>query len=236
MGNRGNPELEPFTVNQWELGAEWYFHDEGILGFTYFRKNFSSLIGSETVILQREQSTTTGGTTGGLLDVEFTQPFNTGDANIKGFEVSLQSSLYFLGDNEIFEQSGFIFNYTDLSSEAQLESIDGSQLQPFPNLSPSSLNAGVYYDNGRFDARLNYAWRKGFLQDGLDPAGNFFFQEDFGQLDMTVNYDINDTMTVVGQVNNILGETLDFSSSASRVLVRRLNLPVQAIVGLKVNF
>ena len=231
-GSRGNPELEPFTVNQFDLGAEWYFSSEGLLAFTYFYKNFSSLIGDETVTLQREQDSTAGGL--GVVDVEFNQPFNTGSGNIKGFEISAQTGLGFVG--EALENAGVIFNFTRLSSEANIETISGSQLQPFPNLSPSSFNASLYYDDGIFDARLNYAWREGFLQDGLDPNGNFLFQEDFAQLDLTMSYGFSDNVTIVAQANNILGENLDFASSAQQVTIRRINLERQFILGLKVDF
>ena len=231
-GSRGNPQLDPFTVDQFDLGAEWYFHTEGLLGFTYFEKDFSSLIGQETVILQRNQASTGGGEI--LQAVEFNQPVNTGDGKVKGFEVTAQTSLFFVPGE--LKNAGVIFNYTDLDSRTNVETAAGSQTLPFPNLSPSSLNAAVYYDNGRFDTRLGYTWRKGFLQDGLDPDGSFFRQEDFGSLGLTMNLKWGSRLTFQLQANNLLDEELEYSSTSRKIKIRRLDLERRVIFGVRYAF
>lgn len=231
-GTRGNPELDPFTVDQFDLGAEWYFEEEGLLGFTYFEKDFSSLVGQETVILQRNQASTGGGTA--LQPVTFNQPLNTGTGKVKDFELSAQSSLFFLPGE--FKNPGVIFNFTDLSSSTTVTTAAGAQALPFPNLSPSSLNAAVYYDNGQFDTRLGYTWREGFLQDGLDPDGNFFRQEDFDSLDLTMNYEWGDKITIQLQASNLLDEELEFASSSQQVKVRRLDLERRIVFGVRYEF
>lgn len=110
-------------MDQFDLGAEWYFHTEGLLGFTYFEKDFSSLIGQETVILQRNQASTGGGEV--LQAVEFNQPVNTGDGKVKGFEVTAQTSLFFVPGE--LQNAGVIFNYTDLDSRTNVETAAGAQ-------------------------------------------------------------------------------------------------------------
>lgn len=231
-GSRGNPGLEPFVVDQYDIGFEWYFHEEGLLAFTYFAKDFSSLIASEQVLLPRVLPDENGVETEFLL--EFTQPFNSGEGEVTGWELTAQSSLYFLGER--LSDFGLLLNYTDLESEAEIESEDGSQLQPFPNLSPSSLNAGLYYDNGVFDTRINYAWREGFLLDALDPAGDFPFQEDFGQLDLTMNYAFNESLNLQLQALNLLDEALEFTNSQSGVPLNEINLERRVIFGLRYSF
>ena len=231
-GSRGNPQLNPFTVDQFDVGAEWYFHTEGLLGLTYFEKDFSSLIGQETVRLQRNQASTGGGEE--LQDVEFSQPVNTGNGKVKGFEITGQTSLFFLPGE--FQNAGVIFNYTDLESTTNVETAAGSQALPFPNLSPSSLNAAIYYDNSTFDARLGYTWREGFLQDGLDPDGSFFRQEDFGSLDLTMNMKVGSKLTLQLQTNNLLDEELEFSSTSRKIKVRRLDLERRIVFGVRYDF
>lgn len=232
FGSRGNPALDPFVVDQFDIGAEWYFHEEGLIAFTYFSKDFSSLIASEQIQLRRVLPDENGVPTEYLLD--FTQPFNSGDGEVTGWEVTAQSSLYFLGD--AFSNFGVLINYTDLESEAGIETEDGNQLQPFPNLSPSSLNAGAYFDNGTFDMRLNYAWREGFLVDALDPVGDFPFQEDFGQLDLTMNYSLNENMNLQAQALNVLDEPLEFTNSQTGEPLREINLERRVIFGFRYTF
>ena len=231
-GSRGNPELDPFSVDQFDIGVEWYFQDEGLVALTYFDKQFSSLIGAETVLLEREVTGTAGGI--GMETVSFTQPFNTGDASVNGYEITAQFSLFALQGN--LSNFGVLFNYTGLDSRATVAALSGTQLQPFPNLSPSSYNAGAYYDDGVFDARLTYAWREGFLQDGLDPSGNFFFQDDFGQMDLTMNYAVSDSLNLQLQATNLLDEALRFRSSAERVPTRRIDLERRIVFGVRYVF
>ena len=231
-GARGNPRLEPFVVNQYDIGFEWYFHEEALFGVTFFDKEFDSLIGQETVILNRNQASTIGGPM--VQPVEFSQPLNTGDGSVDGFEITFQTRFFFLP--EPISNAGLIFNYTDLDSEASIQTAAGTQAQPFPNLSPSSYNAALYFDNGTIDTRLFYTWREGFLQDGLDPNGNFFHQDDFGQLDLTMNYYFNDSLTLQLQATNLMDEELEFSSTARKISIRRIDTERRIIVGLKYDF
>lgn len=231
-GSRGNPGLSPFVVDQFDVGVEWYFHEEGLLAFTYFEKDFSSLIASEEVQVLRVLPDENGQPTEYLLD--FTQPFNSGEGEVKGFEITAQSSLYFLG--ETFDDFGILLNYTDLESKAAIANEDGNQLQPFPNLSPSSLNAGIYFDNGTVSARIDYAWREGFLVDALNPAGDFPFQEDFGQLDATLNYSLRDNINLQFQATNLLDDSLKFSNSQTGTPLREINLERRLLVGIRYEF
>jgi TonB-dependent receptor len=232
IGTRGNPDLKPFVVDQFDLGAEWYFHPEGLIAATMFKKRFSSLIASEAITLDRQVTDVNGAVI--TRAVEFTQPYNTGGGEVEGLEVTLQSSLYFLP--AAFQDLGVLFNYTKLESSTDIGTQDGNQAQPFPNLSPSSFNASVYYDNGRFDARVNYAWRDGFLQDGIDPAGNFPFQEAFGQLDLTMNYRLNDQINLQMQATNLTDEALKYSSSLAPLAVSEIALERRVAFGLRYSF
>ena len=231
-GSRGNPDLKPFIVDQFDLGVEWYFHPEALIAATVFKKKFSSLIASETITLDRQVTDPNGVVV--TRPVEFTQPYNTGSGEVEGLEVTAQSSLFFLP--QAFQNFGVLFNYTKLDSTTDIGRQDSNQAQPFPNLSPSSFNASVYYDNGRFDGRLNYAWRDGFMQDGIDPAGNFPFQEAFGQLDLTMNYAIRDDLKLQLQATNLTDQKLEYSSSLAPLAVSEITLERRITLGLRYSF
>lgn len=233
---QGNPELEPFVVDQFEIGFEWYFHPEGLIALTFFNKNFSSVIATDLLEDQIVIVPSDSGDQTGKFDISL--PTNTGEASVNGSEFTAQSSLFYFG--KAFEDFGILFNYTNLNFSVALSNLNGElgreQFQPFTNLSPSSFNAGVYFDNGTFDARLNYAWREGFLKDLLDPADNGRFQEDYGQLDLTMNYALTENLNFQLQVTNLLDEELEFASSQARLPIAAVNAERRAVFGLRTKF
>ena len=232
IGSRGNPDLKPFTVDQFDLGAEWYVRKETLLAATYFEKNFSSLVVDQTVVLPRMVTTSAGANV--LQDITFTQPVNSGSGSVKGVELIAQSNIFFAPKwADWLKSAGVLFNYTHLSSEASISTSSSTQQQPFPNLSPSSLNAQLYYDDGIVDARLNYAWQQGYLRDGLDPNGNFVRQGDFGQLDITVDYNLTSNLTLQVQANNVLGEQMKFYSSSKDIYASLLTTPASVLFGMR---
>jgi len=232
MGSIGNPALDPFIVNQFDIGVEWYPRPESFIGLALFRKQFTSIIGTDFVELSRLTSTTVDPAVIPRL-VEFEQPVNTGSAQLTGFELSAQTDFFFA--TGALKNAGVILNYSRLDSSLNLpDDIDNVIAFPFPNLSPSSLNAGLYYDNGRFDIRLNYAWREGFVRDAINPA-NALRQSSFGQLDLSANYKVKDYVTLQAQLTNLTDERLEFQTGIERVLVQSIELERRLTVGFRVS-
>ena len=73
-------------------------------------------------------------------------------------------------------------------------------------MSGNSYNASVYYDNGKLDARLSYAWRENYLAQFSDDFGVPRFIDDYGQLDLSANYRVSDNLTVQFQALNLTQE------------------------------
>lgn len=59
-GSVGNPNLEPFTSNNFDVSAEWYFEEEGLLSANIFYKDLSGLIDSSNFIGKRDFVTQLG--------------------------------------------------------------------------------------------------------------------------------------------------------------------------------
>lgn len=206
QGNRGNPELLPFTSDNIDLGAEWYFEPEGFIAVNFFYKDITNLIGDEITTETQTFVTQLGDT---ITDGEiiFTTPVNAAAASVLGFEFSVQKPFTFLS-GEFLQDFGALFNYTYTDSSADFGNEGDIRNDGLPGLSENSFNASVYYDNGSLDARLSYAWRDQFLAAFSDDFGLPRFTDSFGQLDFRANYAVTDNIQLQLQALNITGENI----------------------------
>lgn len=209
-GTRGNPELDPFTSDNLDLGVEWYFAPEGLLAVTAFYKSVVGLIVSSTVTEDREfLSQVTGQLVTG--PIVFSLPANGETAEIKGVEFIAQSRFNALP--RALSNFGGILNYTYADSEAAfVEGQANSEVASIPGISEHSFNAILYYDDGALDARLAYAWRDRFVQSTAASFGVPEFQNARGQLDFSANYAVTDEFTLQFQALNITKERLEIES------------------------
>lgn len=209
-GSRGNPELDPFTSDNIDLGGEWYFADESLIALNVFYKKIDGLIVSGSSVEDREYlSQVTGELVTG--PITFTSPVNGGEAEIKGLEFIAQTRFDFLPGP--LSNFGGIFNYTFADSDAAFEEGDEtSEVASIPGLSKHSFNAILYYDDGSLDARLSYAYRDRFVETTAGSFGVPVFQNARGQLDFSANYALTDQFTLQFQVLNITKERLETQS------------------------
>jgi len=202
-GTSGNPELEPYYANNFDLGAEWYFSSEGLIAANVFYKKISNFIDARTFQAQRTIiELSTGNPV--LTTLTFTQPVNVGEASIKGAEVSAQ--LRFSRLPGALGNLGGILNYSHTESSADFTADGDVRSQGLPGLSKNSVNAVLYYDDGRFDARLAYAWRDKYLAAFADLAGQPRFTKAYGQLDLSINYQVSPNVSIQAQVLNLTQE------------------------------
>lgn len=202
-GTRGNPELDPFTADNFDIGLEWYFAEEGLLAATIFYKDIDGFIDTETFTEDRTFPRQADGVlvTGPIL---FTQPVNGVAAEITGLEIAAQARFTFLPG--ALANFGGIVNYTFTDSSADFAAEDDVRSQGLPGLSENSFNAVLYYDDGRLDARLAYAWRDRYLAQFADDFGVPRFTDAFGQLDLSASYRITDRLIVQLQALNLTRE------------------------------
>jgi len=209
-GSRGNPELEPFTSDNFDIGAEWYFAPEGLVALNAFYKSVDGLIVSTSTVEDRQfLSQVTGELVTG--PITFSLPSNGEAAEITGLEFILQSRFDFLPG--VWSNLGGIFNYTYADSDAAFEEgVVSSEVAAIPGISENSYNAVLYYDDGRLDARLSYAYRDRFVESTAGSFGVPVFQNDRGQLDFSANYGVTDNFTLQFQALNLTEERIETQS------------------------
>lgn len=203
-----NPRLEPVKADQIDLAMEWYFNDAGGMAHVnLFYKDITDLISRS---FTQEQY---GGFTWSVA-----QPTNNGEGEVKGVELGLKK--FFDGLPYPWNGLGVDATYTYIDSDMQLAQIsqpfdtDFSSFGelPFIGLSKNAYNFTAIYELGDLSTRLAYNWRSRFLM-GIGPNGFNgdtnglwrlpVYNDDYGQLDASVEYRVTDSLSVSLQAINL---------------------------------
>lgn len=226
-GSTGNPELEPFTADNFDLGVEYYFAEEALLSANLFYKDIGGLIDTTSFTETRSFPRQADGV---IVEgpIVFTTFANGVSAEIKGLELAYQQPI---GAN-----FGVIFNYTYADSSADFGAEGDVRSTGLPGLSRSSYNASLYFDNGKLDARLSYAWRERYLADFTDDFGVPRFTDDFGQLDFSANYGATENLQLQLQILNIANEQVINQSTALYLPYGVNDLDRRVLFGARYSF
>ncbi len=184
-GTAGNPDLKPFAATQFDATLEWYFAEASLLSVAVFDKKVNSF----TVQTVTSEIVPGSERFGPLL---VSRPENGADGTIRGFELGYQHALKFLP--EPFDGLGFQINYTYSDSTTPIiDTLDPTKTLPLTNLSKNSYNLVGYYEKGPISGRVAYSYRDKYLATVQAKAlGGSIYNDYFGQLDASANYQIND--------------------------------------------
>ncbi|MDO6488976.1 TonB-dependent receptor [Colwellia sp. 6_MG-2023] len=154
--------------------------------------------------------------------VPFSTTINdTGETTQKGIEVAVQYDLSSFED-DLGWASGFgvIANYTKqefsggeafdtatsranevFSLTTGIEDINVTRVQGLTDLSENAYNFTLYYEKYGLSARARYTWREAYRSEDFGSTTSFpwgfpVVQEDRGQLNASISYDINEQLNV----------------------------------------
>ncbi|WP_024867514.1 TonB-dependent receptor [Pseudoxanthomonas suwonensis] len=202
VANQGNPDLDPYISDNFDIGGEWYTGGEGFIGLTLFNREiegytylgtttrpfrslgipFESLADSQQLAINQR-----GGPD--VATVNVNQQVNA-DAKlqVRGWEAIWVQPLDFL-----WQGLGFMANYTDIDIKAKGQ--DRARLAGnVYGVAPSLWNATAYWENEKASIRLSYTWTEGAPGTGPNQQGIPFAQiygEDRGQLDLSASYTLD---------------------------------------------
>lgn len=133
---------------------------------------------------------------------------------------------------------GAVVNLTLTESSADFASAPQGDVRSsgLPGLSETSYNASLYYDDGRFDARIAYAWRSDYLEAFSGAFGIPRFQEDFGQLDLSANFRVTENLVLQAQALNLNDEQVVLTSSALRAPNAVTQIDRRLLFGVRYTF
>lgn len=221
----GNPDLNfPRSLNI-DLLAEKYLANGGILSGGLFYKKIDDFV----FYYKRFAHEGTDFSSYGLVEIE--KAINGNEAFVYGSELQFQSKFDFLP--KILKDFGVFFNYTFTHSEAfinkrisanyadavvifgedDLSFFSSDSLQEqinLPGQAKHSGNLALFYDDGKFYAKLSANYHDAFLyQLGADPDLDEYY-DSLLQFDFTANYAINDNFKVFVDAMNLSDAPLKF--------------------------
>lgn len=227
-----NPFLEPTKAKSYDLGAEWYFGDNGLLAVTLFKKEIESHIqslNSSRVYSDLAQElglptqaavtacTNNGAALGGYgpncnenIEWQYSVPRNGPGGDLDGFEISYQQPFSFLPG--AFSNFGFIGSFTSVDSEMDYLNTAGvvQATKPLIDLSDESSSATLYYEDDVFSGRVSVATRSGYLTTPIGRDGNA--EEGTNKtlnVDASFSYQLNDSIKFTLEGLNLTDEVDD---------------------------
>jgi len=234
LGFLGNPSLEPFYAHNVDFGGEWYFSAEGALALNVFYKKIKNFI--DTRVFPGDYSFPSRQEVGVRVDtrLNFIEPVNAVTADIKGLEISLQSRFSSLPG--ALGNFGGLLNYTHTESSADFGQEGDIRNEGLPGLSKNSANATLYYDDGRFDARLAYAWRDRYIAQFGDLGGVPRFTKAYGQFDLSLHYQLTEKFSIQAQVLNLTNEQRIDQSTTRYLPFAVSTIDRRILLGIRVAF
>ncbi len=190
----GNPALEPFLADMYDIGFEYYFGDsrEGLFALSYYHKDLDSVF--EDFVVDGERTVSYNGVdyTVGSSD----QPINAGSAVVNGFEFAFQTPFTALPD--FWQDFGFFGNYTYVT-KGELTTLAGD-VEPFFGASEDTYNLAFYYEKRGFSGRIGYNYRGAYRLDTTEYVGNS------GRTDLAFRYRLDNGWRFAFDVINVTGE------------------------------
>ena len=217
----GNPLLKPFTSKNIDLSFEWYYHKGDLLSFAFFYKHIDTLIqtvtsqvpfagnalGLPTSLVVAACGSSYGTACNENLIWNFSQPINSKGSPLYGTEINWQQTFDFLPG--IWSNFGVLNNVTFVQAKQYYLNANGTvnTYADLSNLSRTSFNSTLYYDDSVFQARVSGSFRSkyivsinpGSLNDQLLNAPTF-------NVDFSSSYKWNDNFTFSVEAVNLTNQ------------------------------
>ena len=242
---QGNPDLEPYLADNFDLAFEWYYADNSYFAINYFYKDIENYIGTQSstqpINNADGQALTdpsdrytglpvTGDAGDPVANFSVLQPFNSGSADLDGFEITFQ---------HVFGDTGFGIqtNYTSVDSGADYDENAIVQTVNLIGLSDSANIVG-FYENENLQLRVAWNYRDEFLfsENQLRVQNEPVFFEDYTQIDISAAYTVNDQITVFAEVLNVTGEDQGQHGRFDNQFLYRNDQEPRYVFGLRSSF
>lgn len=220
----GSPTLDPTSAKSYDLGAEWYFSEEGLVALTLFKKEVATFVQTSRTSMA---FTATGlpveaavnacaaagqPTTTCNADVDWavSVPANSPGGDLTGFEISYQQPFTFLPG--FWSGFGTIISYTSVDSDIDYLNVAGDvvKTRPLVGLSDETSSATLYWENDTYSGRVSVVERSGYITAAVGTEGS----PENGtngtvNVDASFGYNINDSFKITLEALNLTDEVDD---------------------------
>lgn len=203
----GNPDLDPYRANQYEVAVTYYPDEVSIISAAYFVKDITSYIFGAV-----KQEDVDFFNDGRLWDV--TQQTNQTGIKTKGIEA--QASTFFGFLPAPFNNMGGKINYTYITAENvnDFNPLTGERM-PLRGQSKNSYNLEAFYEDEFWSIKLTYNYRDSYYR-GISN-GNPVFIDDAGYLDGKITYRYNENLKLYVDGRNLAREVQKDHAGPGRV-------------------
>ncbi|MBW8192110.1 TonB-dependent receptor [Neiella marina] len=202
----GNPELDPWRSDNYDLSLEYYIGEASMLNAAIFKVDIDSFTQNETI--QQEVPDADGVV---RRSVPVTTNVQGEGGTLEGIELGAKMAMSdLLGDNNMFSDFGFDSNFTYSPSEQESRDIYGDK-NMFPDNSERQFNLIGWYQADKFQARVAYNYRsKRLAATGGAWGALNLYQDSIAYVDVSASYDIYDNLTVYMSGSNVTEEYEDY--------------------------
>jgi TonB-dependent receptor len=197
----GNSQLDPTYSWNYDLTAEHYFGDIGLLSGGIFYKDITDPIFQSSSI----------GDFNGKTGVNFYRPENGADAKLYGAEIALNKRFTFLPG--FLQHTGIQTNFTAMNSSMTIEGRSGTV--PIPRQADELYNITFYYDDGRFSARIAVNQKGAYVEEHGESATFDNYYGDYTSVDFSTSFQITEQLMVFAELNNLTDEPLSYYIGSS---------------------
>jgi len=238
--NIGNPELQPETVDSFDIGFDYYFAPSSVFSVNFFEKNRTNIFSNEDSFAQLFEQTvpfSDGSFAPGNL-VRDTDPA-CASGGIFNPEVVPWASGFGLQANYTYQEfeGGSVFDSASGRGSAVLGELE--ILEGLLDFSSHSYNLTGYYEKFGLSARLRWTWRDDFRTNdfggGANTSGSSTFgfpvvTEARGQLNGSINYDITEQFSVGVEAVNLTTSNIIQRAVTAEGPIAFVGLPDRRII------
>lgn len=220
-GSGGNPRLEPYRADAYDLSVEKYFGPTTYVAVAGFYKDLKSYIYRQSMEWDFTGYDPLGQTPVSNMGTYYT-PANGKGGYMRGGEISAAVGGEMV--HPALDGFGLLFNGSYTESSIDPDGPGGSGTDTIPGLSKIVANATLYYEKNGFSARISQRYRDKYRGEYASLFGDRVYQATLAEqtMDMQVGYDFPATSALAGlsvllQVNNLNNEPYRTETTAAGV-------------------
>ena len=237
----GNPDLRPYTANNFDVSLEWYPTPTTTLSVAGYYKSIDNFIvqtrSAENFTIANASNLPIGGGITGPNTATFNvrRPRNAENVSVRGVELNVTHTFDYLpapldglglSANATFVDSSKAFDVTRFDQSVAVEGLG------------DSYNLTGFYEKDGFAARIAYNRRGRFLEYLVTPGhgGDPVFRRPYGQVDVRMSYDIKKFAQVFFEGTNVTNAKNITTGRFNNQVLDYVDTGARYAAGVRLNF
>ena len=226
----GNPSLKPTISYNFDLNGEYYFKSIGLVSAGVFYKKINDFIVDQTLRNYNYNGTSY---------TKFSQPRNSGNANLLGVELAYQRDFGFIAPS--LKCIGFYGTYTYSYSRVEDFNFEGRENESglrLPGSPEHTANASLFFDKAGINIRLSYNYASAFIDEMGSEKFYDRYYDAVNYMDVNASYTFGKKLktTFYAEATNLLNQPLRYYQGEKDRTLQSENYGVKVNAGVKVTF